>query len=97
MFSPTFDRILIQVDRPREYSQRGIILPTKSQEKSSTGIVKAVGPGRWGIDGKRIAVGVAIGDRVMYIKFDGTEFDTDEDAPRHMIVISEPSILGVLS
>lgn len=96
-FNPTFDRVCIQTDSPRSVSSGGIYLPPQAQEKSATGVVKAIGSGRYGMDGKRIPVGVAIGDRVMFNKFDGTEFDSEDIPPKHYVVVSEPSILGVLT
>jgi chaperonin GroES len=96
-FNPTFDRVVIQLDEPTKMTPGGIVLPDKAQEKVSTGTVKAVGPGRWGVDGKRIPVSVTVGNRVMFVRYDGTEFETDETVPRRMCVLSEGSILGVLS
>lgn len=97
LFQPTFDRVVIEISDPVSRTPGGIVLPPKAQEKSSKGIVRAVGPGRWGIDGKRTPVSVTVGDLVMFVRYDGTEFSTEDIPPRTMAVVSEQSILGVIS
>ena len=49
------------------------MIPDSAKEKPTEGIVKAVGPGRLGDNGERIALDVAVGDVVIYSKYGGTE------------------------
>jgi chaperonin GroES len=49
------------------------VIPDTAKEKPQEGEVVAVGPGRFDEDGKRIPVDVAVGDKVIYSKYGGTE------------------------
>ncbi|MGQ9732406.1 MAG: co-chaperone GroES [Candidatus Zipacnadales bacterium] len=73
------DRVLIKQD-PEEESKHGILLPDSAKEKPQRGTVIAVGEGRRLDNGKLVAPPVAVGDRVIYSKYGGTEVrDGDEE------------------
>ncbi len=61
-----------------EVTKGGIIIPDTAKEKPQEGEVVAVGPGRVSDEGKRIAMEVAVGDKVVYNKYSGTEFKIDD-------------------
>lgn len=66
------DRVLVKRIESEERSAGGIIIPDTAKEKPQEGTVIAVGPGK--LDkGERIALNVAIGDRVLFGKYSGTE------------------------
>ena len=69
---PLNDRVLVKRIESEERSAGGIIIPDTAKEKPQEGTEIAVGPGK--LDkGERIALNVAIGDRVLFGKYSGTE------------------------
>ena len=71
---PLEDRVVIRPLDAEEVTASGLVIPDTAKEKPQEGEVLAVGPGRWDEDGeKRIPVDVAVGDRVLYSKYAGTE------------------------
>ena len=74
---PLGDRVVVKPVPRDEKTASGIILPDTAQEKPQEGEVVAVGPGRILDDGKREAIDVKVGDRVLHAKYAGTEFKLD--------------------
>ena len=68
----------------------GIVIPDTAKEKPQQGEVMAAGPGRLDDNGKRIAMEVAVGDRILYGKYSGQEIKLDQD---EYIVLSEKDVL----
>src|SRR4029077_329234 len=62
---PLADRILVRRIEEKETVKGGIIIPDTAKEKPQEGEVVAVGPGRLTEEGKRIAIEVKKGDRVL--------------------------------
>jgi len=77
-----------------EVSKGGIILPDTAKEKPQRGQVIAVGPGRLDEDGKRIAMEVKKGDKVIYSKYAGTEIKEDDE---EYLILRESDILAKFS
>ncbi|HJW87892.1 MAG TPA: co-chaperone GroES [Dehalococcoidia bacterium] len=75
---PLGDRIVVKHLAREEVTKGGIIIPDTAKEKPQEGEVVAVGPGRVSDTGKRIAMEVAVGDKVVYNKYSGTEFKIDD-------------------
>src|ERR687887_2881839 len=70
---PLEDRVVVKaLEEETQRTPTGIIIPDTAKEKPQEGEVVAVGPGRFE-DGKRIPMDVAVGDRVIYSKYGGTE------------------------
>jgi len=74
-----------------EVSKGGIVLPDTAQEKPQEGKIIAVGPGRLTEDGKRIAMEVKKGDKVIYSKYAGTEFKLEDE---ELVIMREGDILA---
>jgi len=72
----------------------GIILPDTVKEKPQEGEVMAVGPGRVGDDGKRIALEITKGDLVLYSKYGGTEL---KEEGTDLLLLSERDILAKIT
>jgi len=70
---------------------RGIVLPDTAKEKPQEGKIVAIGPGKLSEDGKRIAMEVKVGDKVIYSKYAGTEFKLDDE---ELIILRESDILA---
>jgi chaperonin GroES len=71
----------------------GIIIPDTAKEKPAEGKVVAVGNGRLGDDGKRVALEVKKGDRVLFSKYGGTEVKVEGD---EYLIMREDDILGII-
>ncbi len=69
---PLNDRVLIRRTESVERTAGGIFIPDTAKEKPQEGTVVAVGPGRLE-GGERIALSVAVGDKVLFAKFSGSE------------------------
>lgn len=74
---PMDDRLVIrQVTVKGEEKVGSIIMPEMAREKPSEGVIVAVGPGAWD-NGKRVPVGLSVGDTVLYGRYSGTEVSVD--------------------
>ena len=87
---PLGDRLVIQAVEQEEVLASGIVIPDTAKEKPQQGEVIAAGPGRIDDGGKRIAMEVKVGDRVLYAKYSGQEIKLDRD---EYIVLSEKDVL----
>ena len=91
---PLNDRVLVRRLDPEEKMKGGIIIPDTAKEKPLEGKVIAVGAGRIDENGKRIAMEVKAGDRVLVGKYAGTEVKIDD--VEH-VILREDEILGIVS
>ena len=92
-FRPLGDRVLVRRVEEEAKSKGGIIIPDTAKEKPQEGEVIAVGPGARDEDGKRIAMDVKAGDRILFGKWSGTEVKIDGE---DLIIMKESDILGLL-
>lgn len=90
---PLNDRVLVKRMEQEEKTAGGIVIPDTAKEKPQEGKVVAVGPGKWDDFGKRMALEVKEGDRIVFNKYAGTEIKIDGE--KH-IFMREDDILGVL-
>ena len=90
---PLGDRIVIQPTPREEMTKSGIVLPDTAKEKPQEGTILAVGPGRILDDGKREAMDVKVGQKVLYGKYAGTEFKVDGD---DLLIVSQKDILAIV-
>ncbi len=88
---PMADRLVVKPIEREEVTKGGIFLPDTAKEKPQEGAVLAVGPGRLSEDGKRIAMDIKVGDRVIYAKYGGTEIKIDDE---ELIILRESDILA---
>src|SRR5438093_13390176 len=90
---PLADRLLVRRIEEKETAKGGIIIPDTAKEKPQEGEVFAVGPGRMTEDGKRIAMEVKKGDRILIGKYSGAEVTIDGT---EYTILREDDVLGVL-
>jgi len=90
---PLADRLVVEPIEQEEVTSGGIILPETAKEKPQQGKVIAAGPGRTDEDGKRIAMEVKLGDRVLYAKYSGTEIKLDN---KKLLILRESDILAIV-
>ncbi len=76
---PLADRIVIRPVQQEEMTKSGIVLPDTAKERPQEGEVVAVGPGRYLRNGKRLDLEVAVGDKVIYSKYAGTEIQVEDE------------------
>jgi len=88
---PLADRLVVKPIEREEVTKGGIVLPDTVKEKPQEGEILAVGPGRLSEDGKRIAMEVKVGDRVIYAKYGGTEIKIEDE---ELVILRESDILA---
>ena len=85
--NPLGDRVVLKREAAEEKTASGIIL-----EQPQLAEVVAVGPGAL-VDGKRTPMDVAVGDKVFYSKYGGSEIKIDGV---EYIVISQSEIMAIV-
>jgi chaperonin GroES len=90
---PLGDRLVVEPTERQETTPSGLVLPETAKEKPQEGEVIAVGPGRRDDDGKRIEMDVAVGDRVLYAKYGGTEIKIDG---KKLLILKESDVLAIV-
>ncbi|MSS83759.1 co-chaperone GroES [Actinomycetaceae bacterium WB03_NA08] len=75
--SPLEDRIVIRQSEAETTTASGLVLVDSAKEKPQQGEVLAVGPGRIDDNGNRVPLDVAVGDKVIYSRYGGTEVKLD--------------------
>ena len=90
---PLNDRILVKRLEEEEKTAGGIIIPDSAKEKPAEGEIVAVGPGKLTEAGERVAMDVAVGDRVLFSKYGGTDVKLDGE---DFLIMREDDILGVV-
>ena len=93
MLKPLGDRVVIELVETEEKTASGIVLPDTAKEKPQEGKVVAVGTGRVLDSGERVAVEVAVGDRIIFSKYAGTEIKYDG---KEYLILRESDILAVI-
>lgn len=92
MLKPLADRVVVRPLEREEKTASGIFLPDNAKEKPQEGEIIAVGPGRFE-DGKRVALDVVVGDKVIYSKYAGTEIKVNNE---EVLILRESDILAVI-
>ena len=90
---PLGDRILVKRLEEEVQKKGGIIIPDTAKEKPQRGEVIAVGPGKVADDGKRIAMEVKKGDKILIGKYAGTDVTLDNE---EYVIMREEDVLAIL-
>ncbi len=90
---PLGDRVVVKPTAREEMTKSGIVLPDTAKEKPQEGTIIAAGPGRILDDGKREALDVKEGQKVLYAKYAGTEFKIDGE---ELLIVSQKDILAIV-
>ncbi|KQB12518.1 co-chaperone GroES [Rhodobacter capsulatus] len=93
-FKPLHDRVLVKRVQSEEKTKGGLIIPDTAKEKPAEGEVVAVGAGARKDSGELIAPSVAVGDRILFGKWSGTEVTLDGV---EMLIMKESDIMGIIS
>jgi chaperonin GroES len=89
---PLEDRIIILPIAADEVTSFGLVIPESAKEKPQEAEVIALGPGRIDDNGNRIPLDIAVGDRVFFSKYGGTELKVEGKA---YLVVSARDILAI--
>ncbi|PFG36310.1 chaperonin GroES [Flavimobilis soli] len=90
---PLEDKIVVKAIEAELTTPSGLVIPDTAKEKPQEGEVLAVGPGRVDDNGNRIPLDVAVGDKVIYSKYGGTEV---KYAGEEYLVLSARDVLAVV-
>jgi chaperonin GroES len=90
---PLHDRILVERLEEQEQMRGGIIIPDTAKEKPQEGKVIAVGAGKMTDDGKRLALDVKAGDKILFGKYSGSEVKVED---KEYLIMREEDVLAIL-
>jgi len=90
---PLEDRIVVRPAEAEETTASGLVIPDTAKEKPQQGEVLAVGAGRFGDDNDRIPMEVAVGDRVVYSKYGGTEITIEGE---DLLILQARDVLAIV-
>lgn len=91
---PLHDKVVVKPLTAEEVTTSGIVLPeTVDRDKPMQGEVVAVGPGKMMKDGKRAAMTVKVGDKVLFTKYAPDEVEIENE---EYLVVDEDKILGII-
>ncbi|MGI6348336.1 MAG: co-chaperone GroES [Eubacteriaceae bacterium] len=90
---PLSDRVILKVKEKEETTKSGIVLPDSAKEKPQEAVVVAVGSGEV-VDGKKVPLDVAVGDRVIYSKYSGMEIKLDGE---EYLIVKQNDILAIIT
>ncbi len=90
---PLGDRLVVKPTAREEMTKSGIVLPDTAKERPQEGTVVAAGPGRTLDDGSREAMDVAVGQKILFQKYAGTEFKLDDE---ELLILSQKDVLAVI-
>ncbi len=93
LLKPLGDRVIIELVESEEKTASGIVLPDSAKEKPQEGKVVAAGTGRVLDSGERVALEVAVGDRIIFSKYAGTEVKYEGT---EYLILRESDILAVI-
>jgi len=91
---PLGDRVIVKPDAPEEKTKGGIILPDTAQEKPMEGKIVAVGSGKIDDTGKKTAMELKVGDKVLYGKYSGTEVKINDE---EYLIMRESDVYAVIN
>ena len=90
---PLHDRVIVERVKEEEKTKGGIIIPDTAKEKPVEGKIIAVGAGKVLDDGKRVALEVKAGDRVLFGKYAGTEIKIEG---KDHLIMREDDIIAIV-
>lgn len=92
MIKPLGDRVVIKVSEGDVKTASGIVLPDTAKEKPQEGVVVAVSEGKY-VEGKKVALDVKEGDKVIFSKYAGTDVKVDGT---DYLIVRDSDILAIV-
>ena len=90
---PLHNRMLVKRVEEQDAGRGGIIIPDTAKEKPHEGEVIAVGNGKATDEGKKIALDVKAGDRILFGKYSGSEVTIEDE---EYVIMREDDVLAIL-
>jgi chaperonin GroES len=90
---PLHDRVIVKRIENETKTASGIVIPDSAAEKPDQGEILAVGPGKANDKGEVKALGVKVGDRVLFGKYSGTEVNFGGE---ELVLLREEEIFAVI-
>ena len=90
---PLEDRIVVRPVAAEQITASGLVIPDTAKEKPQEAEVIAVGPGRIDDNGNRVPLDVAVGDKVIFSKYGGTELKFGGE---EFLVLSARDVLAIV-
>lgn len=91
---PLYDRIVVKRLEEAEQKVGGIIIPDNAKEKPQEGEVFAIGKGKRNDKGDYAALEVAVGDKILFGKYSGSDIKVDGD---EYLIMREEEVLAVIA
>jgi chaperonin GroES len=92
---PLDDRIVVRPSEAEEKTASGLVIPDTAKEKPQQGEVLAVGPGRRAENtGELIPLDIAVGDKVVYSTYGGTEITVEGE---DLLILAARDVLAKVS
>lgn len=91
---PLRDRVVVRRQEEETTTSGGIVLPGSAAEKPNQGVIVAVGDGAYLDNGERRALGVQVGNQVIFGKY--ADSNTVRIDGEELIILSESDIYAVL-
>lgn len=90
---PLADRVVVRALEETEQMRGGLYIPDTAKEKPQQGEVIAVGPGKFDDKGNRVPMDVAVGNKVLYGKYSGTEVTIEGET---LLILRESDVLAIV-
>ena len=90
---PLADKIIVKVVEQVSKTKSGLYVPDTAKDKPQEAEVLAVGPGALDEKGNRLPMDVAVGDKVVFSKYGGTEVKVEGEA---YLILSVRDVLAKL-
>lgn len=91
---PLEDRVIVEPMTEEEKTKGGVYLPaTVDKEKPEEGKVIAVGPGKLLDSGKRGAMDIKVGDKVVFTKYGPDEVKLND---KKYLIVRQSDILAII-
>ena len=91
---PTEDHIIVKADEQETQTKSGLYIPsTASKERPQMGEVVAVGPGKMNDEGKRLAMEVKVGDKILFSKYGPSEVKIDGE---ELLILNASDVLAIV-
>ena len=91
---PLHDNVLVKRSEAQEKKVGSLFVPDSAQEKPQEAEVIAVGSGTQLKDGRRVAMEVKVGDKILFGKYSGSETKVGGD---EYLILRESEILAILA
>lgn len=94
ILKPTDDHIVVKAEEQETQTQSGLYIPsTVSKERPQMGEVVAVGPGKMTEEGKRLAMDVKVGDKILFSKYGPSEVKIDG---KDLLILNQSDVLAIV-